>query len=67
VGGIASSYYSGSLIEEYGTKFVFGITAFFPLLIMAAAALVQEAPVRQGLTLVHIRAKLEQLHDAFMS
>lgn len=41
-GGILSAYYSGSLIETNGTRFVFGVTALFPLLIACAAALVRE-------------------------
>lgn len=45
VGGIASSYFSGSLIETYGTKYVFGVSALFPLLIACAALLVREDPV----------------------
>ena len=45
VGGIASSYFSGSLIETYGTKYVFGVSAAFPLLIACAALLVREDPV----------------------
>ena len=45
LGGIASSYFSGSLIETYGTKYVFGVSALFPLLIAGAALLVQEEPV----------------------
>ena len=43
-GGILSAYYSGSLIETNGTRFVFGVTAMFPLLIACAAALVREDP-----------------------
>ena len=42
VGGILSAYYSGSLIETNGTRFVFGITAVFPLFIALAATLVRE-------------------------
>ena len=42
LGGIASAYFSGALIEERGTRFVFGVTALFPLLIAAAATLVNE-------------------------
>ena len=45
IGGIASSYFSGSLIETYGTKYVFGVSAVFPLLIACAASLVREDPV----------------------
>lgn len=46
MGGVASSYFSGSLIEQYGVSFVFGITALFPLLISASALLVEEEPVK---------------------
>jgi len=45
IGSIVSSYFSGSLIESYGTRFVFGATAMFPLLIAGASTLVQEKPV----------------------
>ena len=41
-GGVASSYFSGSLVEEKGAKFVFAATAIFPLLIAGAAFLVNE-------------------------
>jgi len=45
IGSIVSSYFSGSLIESYGSRFVFGATAVFPLLIAGASTLVQEKPV----------------------
>ena len=48
IGGIVSAYFSGSLIEKYGTSFVFGVTAVFPLLVLASALLITEkakAPV----------------------
>lgn len=48
IGGIASAYFSGSLIEEYGTRYVFGVTALFPLLIAGAALLVDEAKIESG-------------------
>ena len=44
LGGVLSAYYSGALIETNGTRFVFGVTALFPLLIACAAALVREDP-----------------------
>ena len=45
IGSIVSSYFSGSLIESYGTRFVFGATAVFPLMIAGASTLVQEKPI----------------------
>jgi len=42
-GGLASAYASGSLLDALGPKPVFGITAVFPLIVVAAAAqLVEE-------------------------
>lgn len=43
-----SAYFSGSLIEEYGVSFVFGVTAVFPLLVVAAALLITEDRVVGG-------------------
>ncbi|GAB2294839.1 hypothetical protein Dimus_029032 [Dionaea muscipula] len=44
-GGIVSSYYSGSLVEAYGVRFVFGITALLPLITSTVAVLVKEQRV----------------------
>jgi hypothetical protein len=48
IGGIVSSYFSGSLIETYGVSFVFGITAIFPLMVSLAALLIHEKRVRKS-------------------
>ena len=45
IGGITSAYFSGSLIEQYGVSFVFGLTAFFPLLTLGSALLISEKRV----------------------
>jgi len=42
VGGLVSAYFSGSLVQEYGTRYVFGVTALLPLLVAASALLVNE-------------------------
>ncbi|XVE65986.1 hypothetical protein DITRI_Ditri08aG0044900 [Diplodiscus trichospermus] len=44
-GGIVSSYFSGSLVDAYGVRFVFGVTALLPLITSAVAVLVKEQPV----------------------
>ncbi|KAA8527621.1 hypothetical protein F0562_034984 [Nyssa sinensis] len=44
-GGIVSSYFSGSLVDTYGVRFVFGVTALLPLLTSAVAVLVKERPM----------------------
>ncbi|GIL81037.1 hypothetical protein Vretimale_9260 [Volvox reticuliferus] len=45
IGGITSAYFSGSFVQEYGTRFVFGLTAFFPLAVSASSMLINERPV----------------------
>lgn len=47
VGGIASAYFSGSLVQHYGVHFVFGVTAIFPLIVSFSALLIDEQPVSQ--------------------
>ncbi|XWS13660.1 hypothetical protein CRYUN_Cryun36dG0057300 [Craigia yunnanensis] len=44
-GGIVSSYFSGSLVDAYGVRFVFGVTALLPLITSAVAVLVKEQHV----------------------
>lgn len=44
-GGIVSSYFSGSLLDTYGVRFVFGITALLPLITSVVAVLVTEQPM----------------------
>ncbi|KAK6929943.1 Biopterin transporter family [Dillenia turbinata] len=44
-GGIVSSYFSGSLVDAYGVRFVFGVTALVPLITSAVAVLVKEKPM----------------------
>ncbi|KAG0600632.1 hypothetical protein M758_11G049200 [Ceratodon purpureus] len=45
-GGIVSAYFSGYLVETYGTRFVFGVTAVLPLITSAVAGLVREEPMQ---------------------
>ncbi|KAK7391065.1 hypothetical protein VNO78_19387 [Psophocarpus tetragonolobus] len=44
-GGIVSSYFSGSLLDTYGVRFVFGVTALLPLITSGVAVLVKEQPM----------------------
>jgi len=47
LGGVLVAYFSGSLIEQFGTRVVFGITAVFPLLVSLTALLIDDAPVHR--------------------
>ncbi len=40
-----SAYFSGALVESWGTRGVFAATAVFPLLVCGAAVLIDEARV----------------------
>lgn len=42
VGGIISAYFSGSLVQEYGSNTVFALTAVFPLIVSMSALLIDE-------------------------
>ncbi|CAI5510679.1 unnamed protein product [Closterium sp. Naga37s-1] len=45
VGAVLSAYFSGSLIENYGTRFVFGVTALLPLITTAVGFYIPEERV----------------------
>ncbi|KAI5649181.1 hypothetical protein M9H77_35186 [Catharanthus roseus] len=47
-GGIISAYFSGSLVDAYGVRFVFGLTALLPLITSGVAVLVKEQPIRDS-------------------
>ena len=48
LGGVASAYFSGSLLETWGPRGVFLLTAAFPLVVSAAAVLINEQPISGG-------------------
>jgi len=45
---VASAYFSGSLVAAWGSRGVFAATAVFPLLVCAAALLIDEQRVVSG-------------------
>ena len=45
VGSVASAYFSGSLVQAWGPRAVFALTAAFPLVTAAVAPLVRDAPL----------------------
>ncbi|KAJ1293230.1 hypothetical protein BS78_01G052400 [Paspalum vaginatum] len=47
-GGVVSAYFSGSLVDTYGVRFVFGVTALLPLMTSTVAVLVNEERVPLG-------------------
>jgi hypothetical protein len=48
VGGIASAYFSGSLVQDYGSHTVFAVTAVFPLIVSASALLIDEQRISKA-------------------
>ncbi|MBN3927408.1 folate/biopterin family MFS transporter [Nostoc sp. NMS4] len=45
IGGLITAYFSGLLLQYFTTRTVFGITAFFPLIVSGVAWLITESPV----------------------
>lgn len=45
VGSIASAYFSGSLVQLHGPRFVFGLTAFLPLILSLVALIIEEKKI----------------------
>ncbi len=45
MGGIVSAYFSGSLVDAWGTRGAFAATAVFPLFVCGAALLIDEQRV----------------------
>lgn len=41
-GAVLSAYFSGSLVQDYGPRWVFSLTAVFPLLVSAVAVVIPE-------------------------
>jgi folate/biopterin transporter len=70
VGGVCSAYFSGSLVQSWGPRAVFGLTAAFPLLTAAVAPLVRDAPAltpgggAAGIGLASVKAQAARLWSA---
>ncbi|MEH1768477.1 folate/biopterin family MFS transporter [Nostoc sp.] len=47
IGGLITAYFSGLLLQYFTTRTVFGITAFFPLIVSGVAWLIAESPIRK--------------------
>lgn len=45
IGGLMSAYFSGYLLQNYGSSFVFGLTSIIPLIMTASAALIEEKKI----------------------
>lgn len=64
VGGILTAYLGGLLLDQFGTRFVFGITATFPLIVSVVAWLITEDPVAKGTGFGLVVGQVKQLKSA---
>ena len=64
VGGIITAYLGGLLLQYVGTRFVFGVTATFPLVVSVVAWWIVEDPVTETSTWQVISGQLKQLKGA---
>ncbi|KAL6636768.1 hypothetical protein ACP70R_024340 [Stipagrostis hirtigluma subsp. patula] len=63
-GGLVSAYFSGSLVDSYGVRFVFGVTAFLPLMTSAVAILVNEERLPLGERSISLSLPSSQLIES---
>jgi folate/biopterin transporter len=64
VGGLVTAYFSGSLLEHFSTRTVFGITATFPLIVSLVAWLIVESKVTEKTDWSVVTDQLQQLKQA---
>ncbi|WP_008315120.1 folate/biopterin family MFS transporter [Leptolyngbya sp. PCC 6406] len=64
VGGIITAYLGGLLLEQVSTRFVFGITASFPLIVSLVAWLITEDRITESSTWQVISGQVRQLKGA---
>lgn len=64
VGGVITAYLGGLLLEMLGTRFVFGVTAIFPLIVSFVAWWITEEPVTESSTWKVIGGQIKQLKAA---
>lgn len=63
-GGVITAYLGGLLLEYMDTRFVFGITAAFPLIVSVVAWWIAEEPVTESSTWKVIGGQIKQLKTA---
>eukprot|EP00884_Botryococcus_braunii_P002170 jgi/Botrbrau1/11954/Bobra.341_1s0019.1 len=67
IGGIASAYFSGSLVGDWGPRPVFALTAIFPLVVCLSAVLISEAPSGSNPSKIKNDAELQRPDSPQMS
>jgi folate/biopterin transporter len=65
LGGLLTAYFSGSLLEHFDTRTVFGITALFPLIVGGAAWIISEAPKQEPRSWQSVVDQFQQLRQVF--
>ncbi|MEM9003879.1 MAG: folate/biopterin family MFS transporter [Cyanobacteria bacterium P01_F01_bin.86] len=64
LGGVVTAYLGGLLLEYASTRFVFGVTATFPLIVSLVAWWIAEEPVTESSTWKVITEQVRQLRQA---
>lgn len=64
LGGLITAYFSGSLLEHFSTRTIFGITATFPLIVSLVAGLIVETQVTERTDWAALREQGRQLWGA---
>jgi folate/biopterin transporter len=64
VGGLITAYFSGYLLQKFGTNTVFAITATFPLIVSGIAWLIAENPTDEKPNFASVKHQFKQLKQA---
>jgi folate/biopterin transporter len=64
VGGILTAYFSGWLLQQFGTRTIFAITATFPLIVALVPLLIQEPRNQAKADWAAVNQQLGQLRQA---
>jgi folate/biopterin transporter len=63
-GGVLTAYFSGSLLQQFSARTVFGITATFPLIVSVVALLISESRITEKPNWSVVWKQLGQLREA---
>lgn len=65
LGGLLTAYLGGLLLEQTSTRFVFAVTATFPLIVAVVAWLISEEPIQENSNFQTVQHQAKQLKEAF--
>ncbi len=65
LGGLLTAYFSGSLLQHFDARTVFGLTALFPLIVSCVAWAIAETPTQEAQSWQAAFGQMRQLRQVF--